>query len=157
MPSFAVEIRGLKELQQALVDYPSISKPILQRTVETAAAILARHSQKGIVPWRTGFMRLSFGQVISELKAVWGPGVNYPVKYAIYVHEGTAPHVIEAKNKKVLANVKTGQVFGKRVNHPGTRPNRFMPRIAEQSKQEIDTLFSKALELIVKNVAAKAK
>lgn len=70
--------------------------------------------------------------------------------YADYVHEGTAPHVIEAKNKRVLANRRTGAIFGRRVNHPGTRANRFFVRSLETSKKKIDEYFQKALDTIVK-------
>jgi hypothetical protein len=49
------------------------------------------------------------------------------VKYALWHHEGTQPHVIVPRNKKVLRfEVGGAVVFAKRVNHPGTRPNRFL-------------------------------
>ena len=48
--------------------------------------------------------------------------VSNSVPYAANVEYGTKPHLIVAKNKKVLANRRTGQFFGKSVNHPGTRP-----------------------------------
>jgi hypothetical protein len=38
-----------------------------------------------------------------------------------FVEFGTRRHLITVKRKKVLANRKTGQVFGKKVNHPGNR------------------------------------
>lgn len=39
--------------------------------------------------------------------------------YAKFVHDGTAPHVIKPKRMKALANVKTGQMFGKQGKSPG--------------------------------------
>jgi hypothetical protein len=45
---------------------------------------------------------------------------GYP--YPVGLELGTRPHVIEVRDKKVLANRRTGQIFGKRVNHPGTKP-----------------------------------
>lgn len=48
-------------------------------------------------------------------------------EYALAVHEGTAPHVIEPKQAQVLRfPTKAGMVFASRVNHPGTKPNRFL-------------------------------
>lgn len=66
--------------------------------------------------------------------------------YAIYVHEGTRPHVIQAIRAKVLANRRTGQIFGTRVNHPGTRPNPFLQRAADQSESEIIQEFEAVAE-----------
>lgn len=40
--------------------------------------------------------------------------------YPLFVELGTAPHVIESHGDYPLANRRTGQVFGRRVNHPGT-------------------------------------
>lgn len=72
--------------------------------------------------------------------------------YAVYVHEGTRPHVIVATRAKVLMNRRTGQVFGKRVNHPGTRANPFLQRAADQSQsdiiQEFETVATKTFASI---------
>ena len=47
--------------------------------------------------------------------------------YAPYNQYGTRPYIIRAKNKGGLANKKTGQFFGKVVNHPGLVPRPFFP------------------------------
>ena len=44
--------------------------------------------------------------------------VGTNVEYASDIEFGFRPHVIEAKNAKVLGTPKTGY-FGKKVNHPG--------------------------------------
>lgn len=47
--------------------------------------------------------------------------------YSLFVHEGTAPHVITPKKAKVLSFVIDGErVFTMEVNHPGTAPRRFL-------------------------------
>ena len=52
-----------------------------------------------------------------------GDGVNY----ALWHHEGTRPHVIRPRNARVLRfQVGGATVFATRVNHPGTRPNRYL-------------------------------
>lgn len=43
----------------------------------------------------------------------------------LFVEFGTAPHLIESKGEYPLRNAK-GQVFGRRVNHPGTRAQPFI-------------------------------
>lgn len=45
---------------------------------------------------------------------------GYP--YPLGLEVGTRPHVIESKGNYPLRNRKTGQIFGKRVNHPGNKP-----------------------------------
>jgi hypothetical protein len=39
---------------------------------------------------------------------------------------GSPPHVIRARNKKVLHNAETGEFFGPVVHHPGTPEQPFM-------------------------------
>lgn len=51
--------------------------------------------------------------------------------HAVFVHWGTRPHVIRAKNKKALRWVKGGAfAFAKAVNHPGTKADPWMVRAA---------------------------
>lgn len=50
--------------------------------------------------------------------------VGTNVEYASSIELGSAPHVIEAKNKKALASKTT--FFGKRVFHPGYRGDSFL-------------------------------
>jgi hypothetical protein len=48
------------------------------------------------------------------------------VDYSPFVFYGTKPHVIRIKNKSVLTNGQ--EFFGTRVNHPGTKANRWLER-----------------------------
>lgn len=49
--------------------------------------------------------------------------------YALAHHEGTRPHQIHAKNGGVLVFARRGRVIRTpMVNHPGTRPNKFLSR-----------------------------
>jgi len=52
-------------------------------------------------------------------------------KYAIMVHEGTAPHIIVPKNPLGMLKFRSRLgtiVFAKKVNHPGTAANPFLVR-----------------------------
>lgn len=59
-----------------------------------------------------------------------GPGIwiGSEQPHALLHHEGTRPHVIVPRKGSVLVFVsKQGQtVFARRVNHPGTKPNRYL-------------------------------
>ena len=74
--------------------------------------------------------------------------------YSVYVHEGTRPHEIRIRNKRVLANKRTGQIFGKRVMHPGTKANPFMERALKKSQGKVNGYFKKATENILKSFKA---
>lgn len=51
-----------------------------------------------------------------------------------YIEYGTEPHIIRVKFARVLRNPKTGQVFGKKVNHPGHRAYRPIRRAFYQKR-----------------------
>ena len=55
---------------------------------------------------------------------------------------GSNPHVIMVKNKKVLAD-KEGRIFGKKVNHPGTRPTFF---IRSTIKNKLPKIIKQVME-----------
>lgn len=54
--------------------------------------------------------------------------VKASTPYALAHHEGTKPHVIKPKNAPILRfSNKSGSVIHARtVNHPGTKPNRYL-------------------------------
>lgn len=56
--------------------------------------------------------------------------------YAVYVELGTRPHVIESHGDYPLRNRETGQAFGRRVSHPGTRAQPFLRPALYQSRGE---------------------
>ncbi|MBI5071669.1 HK97 gp10 family phage protein [Candidatus Falkowbacteria bacterium] len=150
-----LEIKNLDKLQDSFKKYPAIAERWIQRAIEESIAEIQKNAIRGVVPWRIGRLLQSFGEGI-KYGRLWGK-IGPTVNYALFVHEGTRPHVIEAKNKKVLANKKAGLIFGRRVNHPGTKPNRFMNRIAEKSSPAIQKHFSLALDKIVDEIANQTK
>jgi hypothetical protein len=150
--SFEVSIPNLPKLRDALASYPAISAPIIQNAVVAAQAILAKYTTGATVPIRTGVLVQNWAFDVGTFQARWYP----KAVYAPMVEFGTRPHVIEAKNASVLANKKTGQFFGKRVNHPGTKANPFMERIVAAAQPDIDALFGQALEKINGAIAAQS-
>lgn len=153
-PNFEIKIINLPELQKALQNYPSIATPILQNAIVATQAIIAKmRSTRGIVPVKSGYLVQDWGVDIGNLMAKYYP----KARYAGFVEFGTRPHEIRPVTKKVLANRKTGQIFGKLVHHPGTRPNPFMERIIDSAKPEIDNLFKTALEKITQAIASQAQ
>lgn len=66
------------------------------------------------------------------------------VEYALAVHEGTKPHVIEPKNKKALYWDGAKHPV-KRVMHPGTQANPYADRAIEQASSRMNEFISRAL------------
>jgi hypothetical protein len=67
-----------------------------------------------------------------------------------------APHIIRPVNATVLANTKTGEIFGTLVHHPGTKANPYMERIVAAAQPDITSLFEGALETITAQIATAA-
>ena len=70
--------------------------------------------------------------------------------YGIFVHEGTRPHIIRIRNKKVLADRRSNRIFGKIVQHPGTKANPFLKRAVDKNNLLINKEFEKAIERVLK-------
>src|SRR5881227_1574798 len=130
---FKVEIVGLQQLVAKLREAPTIAAPILQRALSASGAILAKHTVKGVVPWRTGFLTQSFRAELTTGLLRWFPTASY----APFVEFGTRPHTILPKDKKALYWPGAAHPV-RRVNHPGSKPNAFMERIIAASQPEID-------------------
>jgi hypothetical protein len=146
---FKVQIVGLDQLLANLKKAPSLAASILQRALAASQAILAKHTVKGVVPWRTGFLTQSFRAEMTTGMLRWFPTASY----APYVEFGTKPHTIVARAKKALYWPGADHPV-RSVNHPGNKPNQFMERIVAASQPEIDARFGAALQEIVAAIAA---
>lgn len=149
MVNIKIKIDGLDEFALGLKRQPQETIKELSKAVQKS--VLQVHSQslkEAPVNKQTGGGNLRQNirsKMISKLSGAieaWAP-------YSIFVHEGTKPHEIRTVNKKVLANSRTGQIFGKRVMHPGTRPNQFFIRAIERSRAKIEEFFATALKNVL--------
>ena len=75
--------------------------------------------------------------------------VEVGAKYGVFVHEGTRPHIIRIRFKRVLADKRSGQIFGTVVNHPGTRANPFLQKAVDNNKGFIEQEFREVLKSII--------
>ena len=89
--------------------------------------------------------------IITDVKDNVGTvALNPGIPYAVYVHEGTKPHIIEPRNKMALRWAARGEfVFAKRVNHPGTEKDQFLYDAAENEMPKIQSRFENALESLL--------
>lgn len=150
--AFTFKIEGLDELTKRFQEAPGIVEPILQQAVSKSAAVLASHTDSSTVPWKTGTLARSFNPAdIGRLYARWFPRVDY----AQHVQYGTRAHEITPKNGKALF-WRGARHPVKKVNHPGTRPYRYMEKILDQSTSQLNELFKNATDVIAKVMAGNS-
>lgn len=112
--------------------------PVTRHVIERATVV--QMAAKAQAPRRTGCLQDSIVKrvedsplgVIVRIVADTTPCSPTRTSYAYWVHEGTEPHTISAKNGKVLAFFwhdgpdGPGTYFFREVHHPGTTANRFL-------------------------------
>nr|DAZ15036.1 MAG TPA: Minor capsid protein [Caudoviricetes sp.] len=87
--------------------------------------------------------------IVSEVNGTSGK-VWLGTKVAVYLHEGTKPHDIRPRMKKVLRfPVQGGFAFARRVHHPGTPKDQFLYDAAEKISPDIQRRFDRAIDVIL--------
>lgn len=104
-------------------------------------------------PVRRGTLRGSI-QATEQADYQWIIGSD--LEYALYVHEGTRPHLIEANHAQALGPLeisasylgvtRSGFGFFKSVMHPGTAPDPFFDRAIETVESRVDEYITMATE-----------
>ena len=112
--------------------------PLRQKLVERLAEIAWSRASYG-APWRTGKLAGSIVKVVGDGEA-W---IKALAPYAVFVEKGTAPHIITPVRASVLAFEVGGEmVFTGLVRHPGTKPNPFLQRAANEARASVDEIFA---------------
>lgn len=99
----------------------------LPKVVTVTRLILNR--ARVLAPVRTGRLRSSGRMDVTVTQ--FGPTgtVTFPVKYAQMVHDGTRPHIIRPRKRKVLRfTIGTAVLYRPLVHHPGTEARPFLAR-----------------------------
>lgn len=93
-----------------------------------------------VTPVKTG--RLQRGTTYGLTSATQG-FIRNAERYAMPVHEGSRPHIIEAKNAKTLAFMAGGAMrFPKKVNHPGNAANPFFEKGLDNAQTSLSALLA---------------
>lgn len=109
-----------------------------------------RYRAKQIAPYKTGNLKKDIQVFDERISFSISVGNTKLVPYAKFVYFGTKPHVIKPKKMKAGANKKSGQIFGKSVNHPGTKANPYLEKAF--SKYISSASFVKAKEQLAKDI-----
>lgn len=90
------------------------------------------------MPEQTGDLKRKIRHVINDD----GAEIEFYSDHAVFVHEPTRPHIIEAKHAHALVFFVGGKkVFAVRVHHPGTPGNPFIHRGLNAAMPEIEGLL----------------
>jgi len=135
-----IKIRGLEKLRDGLRKYPQKSIVEINNAIKKSVLTVQRNTMRGApVGKRAGG---NLRQSIKSRTVRLAGEVRVGADYAIFVEAGTRPHIIKVKNKKVLADRRAGIFFGKKVKHPGTKPNPFFAKGIKQSISKIRKYFA---------------
>jgi hypothetical protein len=123
-----------------------LAGPVRQRFIELLADVTF-DTMRELAPVRTGYMRDSIRELISEGEARVGPADPK----AVFVEYGTRPHVIRPVNASCLAFFAGGRmIFTAYVNHPGTRPQPFVRYAAEEAQRRAPEIWEQAFKEVAK-------
>lgn len=130
--------KGLGILVDALNEKASKDLKELENIIKDTGRQVSKDAQNYLTSngnINTGKLHNSIKGQYSKLSNV---GFKYTVsagaKHAIFIEEGTRPHIIRARRKKVLMFYQDGKpVFTKEVFHPGTKESPFMSRALQDN------------------------
>ncbi len=112
-------------------------KPAIQHLLRSPDGMVADHFHvlskrtvrlaKAQVGVDTGALKASISYTLRATGAPIVSRIGSKNKIAYLHHEGTSPHVIRPKKAQTLRFQSHGRiVYAKVVNHPGTKPNRYL-------------------------------
>lgn len=149
MAQYTIEIEGLDRLRKAFQQSPKNVIQGLSDGIKTSVNII-RPIMVRNAPVKTTKLRRNIYARTSGLEGQVGPDLSI-VPYALYVHEGTRAHEIRPVTKQALYWEGAPHPV-KLVHHPGTKPNPFVQKTAEEMTEPINKIFKGIADRIVNNL-----
>ncbi len=138
------------KLVRAFEAAPDQTRDMVRRQVKMAVRDIqeeARDNHRFIT--RSGLTEKSIMSLVKDNQGT----VMLTNSIAVYQHEGTKPHLIVPRFKKVLRfAVNKEFVFSRRVQHPGIKADPFLYRAADKMLPTIETRFQAALDNLVEDL-----
>lgn len=147
---YTIEIKNIDAVMMMFKTAPLKMTEEIHRAIQRSILVVQRNAMREAPVNKKkggGNLRQS---IRSEMLGIASGKIEAGASYASAVETGTRPHDIRIRNKKVLADKREGLFFGKLVKHPGTKANPFMARALEKSQKDIDNLFVKAVQNVLK-------
>lgn len=148
MMAEAMQVRGLKELEAQLRDFPpKLQKRALDSALRASGKVLVDDIQRRVAddPIIAGALRIRQQRkhrrttgahlVIGFLRRT-GAGAR-----AAWREFGVSPHTVKARRAKALVNPKTGAFFGTEISHPGLPARPFIrPALVAAGPRAIEAM-----------------
>lgn len=150
MPEIKIAIPNLDKFRDAVKRWPAIAGPILDRAIKKSIYDVQAKTIP-VTPIRTGRLRGSFQTAFSPLAGILRP----TVEYALYVHQGTAPHTIRPVTARALYWRGADHPVMS-VNHPGSKANPFMSIGLAAAQSQVIRNFTDALDEVNRKIASTA-
>lgn len=146
-----VEITGIKELQAAFLQSPTIATTEINTAIKKSILLMKTAATK-YAPVDLGFLRNS--GMVSEFSNMKGVLKN-TAPYAIYVHDGTLPHWpnITAITPWAERHGIVPFVLARSIADKGTKANPFFKKAIDESNTQVQNSFTVALANIVNKLS----
>ncbi len=148
----SIKIQNLDKLKAAFQKAPTIATSEFGRAIERTAFKIEGDAKRAAPVNKQsggGTLRQS---ISSKMTGKASAVIQSKAKYSAYVDQGTKPHIIRVKNARVLANKRTGQFFGKVVNHPGTKAQPYFSNAIKSGEKFINNELTQALQNVLNSI-----
>lgn len=147
-----IKIENLAELKAAFQKSPTVATREYGTAIEkTAFKIEGEAKRKAPVNKQSGGGNLR-QSISSRMTGKASAIVESKASYSAYVDQGTRPHIIRARNAKVLANLRTGRIFGKIVHHPGTKAQPYFSDAVSEGETYLNDSLTQALQNVLNSI-----
>ncbi len=142
MPEISLKLENIDRMIAAFKAAPGIvGQQMGEAVIKTAQKIEADAKRNAPVNKGVGGGKLGYGgnlrqSIYSRRLSLTAAEVGATAKYAAAVNDGSRPHVIRAKNAKVLTN--GSKFFGRVVNHPGAKAQPFFTNAVDKNESWIN-------------------
>jgi len=148
----SIKIQNLDKLKAAFQKAPAIATREFGTAIEKIAFKIEGDAKRN-APVNKGSGGGTLRQSISSrMTGKASAVIESKAKYSAYVDQGTRPHIIRVKNARVLANKRTGQFFGKVVNHPGTKAQPYFSTAVKSGEKFINNELTQALQNVLNSI-----
>lgn len=147
--NLSAQIVGADSLIKFFKEMPDRVTKEMKNTLNTSARTL-RDTAANNAPYRTGNLKASLHtEDATEQKLEAKVGTD--LVYAKAVEFGLPARTISVANKRVLANRKTGQIFGRIVHQQARKGSFYMKRAVESFNSVFKNNLKDMMERIVKS------
>lgn len=130
---FQLSVRGLQGVRDALKKLPDAAQRRVYRNATRHAAMAIKEQIRMLTPVRTGTLRDSIRVTVSQNRdrpgfTAW---ISTSVFYAHMIEQGTEPHLIRAKGKRmIIPGIGVRTV----IRHPGIAARNFIAQGLERGR-----------------------